>query len=189
MQAGSEAASSSVHPLLRQRFSPTAFDERHEIARKDALLLVEAARWAPSAGNSQPWMFRPVLRGSRDHDLLLPLLAGSSRGWAARAGLLVINIRARFVAGSEIEYSEFSDYDLGQAVAHMTFQALSLGLACRQFRAFDHAAVTRAFGVAEDWDVRTITAVGKPAQQTPPARRRRSLRDVTMDAAPSPGPP
>jgi nitroreductase len=145
---------------------------------EDALLLVEAARWAPSAGNSQPWMFRPLLRGTEEHQLLVPSLAGSSRLWAANASVLILNLRRRFVDGSTIEYSEFAEYDLGQPVAHMTFQAQSMGLACRQFRAFDHARVTRDFEVPEEWDLMTMTAVGRPADGPPLTRDRRSLSDV-----------
>jgi hypothetical protein len=118
------------------------------------------------------------MRGGRDHEILLPLLAASSRLWAADASVLMLNLRRRFVDESSIEYSEFSAYDLGQAVAHMTIQAQSMGLACRQFRAFDHAQVTRDFCVPEEWDLMTMTAIGRPAHALPLTRSRRSLSDV-----------
>lgn len=182
-----------VHPLLRYRFSPTVFDQRHQLKWDEALLLVEAARWAPSAGNSQPWMFRPILRGTREHQTLVPLLAASSRSWAAGASAIVLNLGHRFVADSDLTYSEFSDYDLGQAVAHMTVQAQSMGLSCRQFRAFDHAQVTREFDVPADWDLRTMTAVGRTADTSPSIRDRRSLvdlfpRDLRRPSLGEPGP-
>ena len=60
-------------------------------------------------------------------------LAGSSRPWASQAGLLVVNMSHLSVAGTDWDFSEFAQYDLGQAVAHMTIQAHSMGLACRQF--------------------------------------------------------
>jgi hypothetical protein len=131
-------------------------------------------------------MFRPVLKGTRQHGLLLPLLAASSRVWAASADLIVLNMRRQFVADSTIEYSEFSDYDLGQAVAHMTVQAQSMGLACRQFRAFDHARVTRGLCIPHEWDLRTMTAIGRPGDVSPPARSRRRISDVLgVDHAPA----
>lgn len=177
-------AQNVVHPLLRRRFSPTAFDGTHRMAWEDVLLLVEAARWAPSAGNSQPWMFRPIMRATRDHELLMPLLAASSRSWAASATLVMLNLRRRFVEGSSIEYSDFSDYDLGQGVAHMTIQAQSMGLACRQFRAFDQERVAHGFRVPNDWELRTMTAVGKSAQTPPHTRCRRSLGDILTKDSP-----
>lgn len=179
----------AVHPLLRQRCSPASFDETHHVSWQDALILVDAARWAPSAGNSQPWMFEPILRGTREHELLMPHLAASSGTWAAGASLLVLNLGRRFAAaGSDLQYSEFSDYDLGQAVAHLTIQAQSMGLASRQFRAFDHDRVTRDFCVAEEWDLRTITAVGRPVDVGALPRDRRSLNDVLTPTVRDPHP-
>lgn len=58
------------------------------------------------------------------------------------------------------EYSEFSRYDLGQAVAHMTIQGLTLGLDAHQFRAFDREAVAREFSVPPHWEVTSMTAFG-----------------------------
>ena len=74
---------------------------------------------------------------------------------------------------------EFAEYDLGQSVAHMTLQAMSMGLFSRQFRAFDREAVERELGVPEHWVAMTVTAIGRPAQEPPPeGRMRRPLDDV-----------
>jgi nitroreductase len=124
--------------------------------------MVEAARWAPSAGNSQPWGFIIGRRGEPDHDRIVRHLARSSAAWAPAAGLLVVNLAHRFVEDTNWEYSEFSAYDLGQAVAHMTFQAQSLGLAVRQFRAFDRDGLAADFDVPPHWEVTTISAIGRP---------------------------
>lgn len=94
---------------------------------------------------------------------LVEHLAGSSRPWATQAGVLIVNISHTRVADTDWEYSEFSTYDLGQAVAHMTIQAHSMGLACRQFRAFDKDALTSHLQVPEHWEVVTMTAIGRAA--------------------------
>ena len=84
-----------------------------------------------------------------------------------------------------MEYSEFAHYDLGQAVAHMTFQAHAFGLAVHQFRAFDRDAVTRDFGVPAHWEVTSMAAIGiavgeAEAHASAGSRReRRSLAEVT----------
>ena len=101
----------------------------------------------------------------------------------------MLNLRHRFVEDSSLEYSEFSDYDLGQAVAHMTIQAQSMGLACRQFRAFDHERVTRVFSVPDEWELRTMTALGKAGHTVPAVRCRRSLSDVLASDARRPTSP
>lgn len=125
--------------------------------------MLEAARWAPSAGNSQPWAFHLVRRGAEGWTGLVDVLPGSSRPWADQASALVVNIAHVTVEGSDWEYSEFSVYDLGQAVAHMTIQAHAMGLACRQFRAFDKERLTVLLDLPQHWEVLTMTAIGRAA--------------------------
>jgi nitroreductase len=151
-------------------------------------VLLEAARWAPSAGNSQPWAFIVARRADATHERLVRHLAKSSAMWAPAASLLVANLAHRYVEGTDWEYSEYSLYDLGQAVAHMTLQAQALGLSARQFRAFDRAAVTAEFGVPGHWEVTTMVAIGRamPAAAPPPAalpadapaRQRRAVGEI-----------
>ena len=171
---------SNLHPLLAGRFSPTAFDRRHVVTDADVELLLDAARWAPSAGNSQPWAFVVARRGDTHHDRLVRHLAPSSARWAPTAGLLVANLSHRLVADTDWEYSEFAAYDLGQAVAHMTVQAQAMGLAVHQFRAFDRDGVADEFAVPAHWEVTTLSAVGRPAPGSgdPRPRERRSLTDL-----------
>jgi nitroreductase len=164
---------------LRDRWSPTLWDVEHVLEPGDVERLVEAARWSPSAGNSQPWTFVTARRSDRLHDRLVPLLAPSARRWAPDASLLVVNVCHRYVEGTDWDSSEFAEYDLGQSVAHMTLQAMSMGLFSRQFRAFDREAIERELGVPEHWVAMTITAIGKPAGESPTEGRiRRPLDDV-----------
>jgi nitroreductase len=150
-----------LHPLLASRWSPTVFDSSDVVVRTELESLLEAARWAPSAGNSQPWAFIVGRRGEPEHDRLVRHLAKSSGRWAPTASVLIANLSHRFVEGTDWEYSEFSLYDLGQAVAHMSFQAQSLGLRVRQFRAFDRAGLTAEFQVPSHWEITTMSAIGR----------------------------
>jgi len=161
-----------LHPLLSRRWSPTTFDVAHRASSAEVELLLEAARWAPSAGNSQPWAFIIGRRGDLTHQRLVRHLARSSASWAPTAGLLIANLAHRYVEDTDWDYSEFSSYDLGQAVAHMTVQAQALGLAVRQFRAFDRAGLAEEFGVPQHWEVTTMAAVGRvPAATAQEAAR------------------
>jgi len=181
----------SLHPLLARRWSPTMFDESYRARAAEVESMLEAARWAPSAGNSQPWAFLIARRGDAVHTRLLRHLARSSARWAPSASILVINLCHRYVEDTDWEYSEFSLYDLGQAVAHMTIQAQSLGLFARQFRAFDRAAVAAEFDVPDHWQVTSMTAFGRlPKGQAAPTtpesghpRGRSSLTQITWPAA------
>jgi nitroreductase len=182
---------SGLHPLLAARWSPTTFDPEFELDAVRAASLVEAARWAPSAGNSQPWAFIMGCRGDETHQRLVRHLAASSSRWAPSASVLVANLAHRFVAGTDWEYSEFSHYDLGQAVAHMTIQAQALGLFARQFRAFDRDAVAAEFGVPDHWEVTTMSAFGRVrattdsgAEQAPESvRERRAVSELLWTSA------
>ncbi|HLK75052.1 MAG TPA: nitroreductase family protein [Streptosporangiaceae bacterium] len=189
-----EGDRSLLHPLLAARWSPTTFDTSYELRTPEIEALLEAARWAPSAGNSQPWAFIVGQRGDETHTRLVRHLARSSGAWAPAASLLVANLAHRYVEGTDWEYSEFSLYDLGQAVAHMTVQAQALGLHVRQFRAFDRAGLAAEFAVPDHWEVATMAAVGRagPASTAPsarpprppaaraeaPSRQRRSIDDI-----------
>lgn len=70
--------------------------------------------------------------------------------WAPSASALVVNLAHHKVDGTDWQYSEFADYDLVQAVVHMTIQVTSMGLICRQFRAFDLDKLTDDLHVPED---------------------------------------
>lgn len=171
-----------VHDLvatLSNRWSPLSWDSSHEITRADVERLLEAARWSPSAGNSQPWSFVTAGRGDDLHKMLVPLLAASSRRWAPHAALLVVNICHRYVEGTDWDSSEFAEYDVGQSVAHMTLQAHTMGLSARQFRAFDREAVQSELALPAHWVAMTMTAIGRPAESAPFNRpERRALAEV-----------
>lgn len=167
-----------LHPLLASRFSPLQFDPAYTIDACRADLLLEAARWAPSAGNSQPWAFFTARRGESDHRRIVPFLARSSARWAPHASMLVVAMAHRRVDDTDWLYSEFAEYDLGQAVAHLTLQAHALGFACRQFRAFDLAGLTEELRPGAGWDVISMIAVGRPAVSDSPVRERRSVADL-----------
>ncbi|KAB8179408.1 nitroreductase family protein [Microbispora catharanthi] len=175
-------------PALHGRFSPLRFDPHHRLSGSDVETLLEAARWAPSAGNAQPWSFHLRRRGEDGHEHLVAHLAGSSRRWAPAASALVVNLAHHEVDDSGMLYSEFADYDLGQAVAHMTVQAHAMGLSCRQFRAFDLEGLHALLGVRPGWRILTMTAIGVPLRDdgTPPPRERRSIVDLRTAGVSSP---
>ncbi|MFT4200202.1 nitroreductase family protein [Gordonia sp. (in: high G+C Gram-positive bacteria)] len=183
-----DAARETLLPVLAERLSAAAFDPHHDIDETTVDLLLQAAGRAPSAGNSQPWSFIVGRRGDAVHDALVDCLAPSTRRWAPAAGLLLVNLAQIRVEDGDLEYSEFSHYDLGQAVAHLTVQAGALGLSVHQFRAFDRDAVAAAFDVADHWEATSMAAVGAPSGPTPrltpdghssSTPERRSLDEIT----------
>lgn len=173
-----------LHPLLRGRRSVQAYDASHELSDDDLAGLLEAARWAPSAGNSQPWAFHVGRRGDLAHEAFVPLLAPSVRRWAPAASALVFALH-RVASGPErdaLTYSDYAAYDLGQAVAHLTVQASSLGLATHQFAAFDHDGLAAVCGVPPHWSVTTGIAVGLAVTSDLVPRTRRPLAEIAYGA-------
>jgi len=174
----------TILPLLRERRSVRRYDEDHELGTADLASLLEAARWAPSAGNSQPWAFLVGRRGDAAHDMFVPLLAPSVRRWAPAASALVFTMH-QVASGPEEDaplYSDYAAYDLGQAVAHLCVQAGALGLSCHQFAAFDHAGLAETAGVPPYWSVTTGVAVGLGIVSEVAARTRRPLAEIAYGA-------
>lgn len=172
--------SPDLHPLLRDRRSVQSYDATHRLADAELATLLEAARWAPSAGNSQPWAFLVGRRGDEAHRHFVPLLAPSVRRWAPAASALVFALH-QVASGPEddaLAYSDYAAYDLGQAVAHLTVQAAARGLSTHQFAAFDHAGLAAACGVPAHWSVTTGVAVGRGVASELAPRLRRPLAEV-----------
>lgn len=171
-------------PILRDRRSIRAFDPAHELSSATLDVLLEAARWAPSAGNSQPWAFLVARRSEPAHAAFVPLLAASVRRWAPDASALMFTLH-RTASGPEadaLSYSDYALYDLGQAVAHLTVQAAALDLATHQFAAFDHAGLAAAAEVPPHWQVTTGIAIGRGIQSEVRPRERRPLEEFVYGA-------
>jgi nitroreductase len=151
-----------IHPLLRDRSSRRSFDDDHVLPEADLARLLEAARWAPSAGNSQPWSFLVARRGEPAFDRMTALLSRGVVAWAPAASALALTLhRVGHDEDPTMTYSDYAAYDLGQAVALLTVQAQSMGLAVHQFAGFDHDAMAREFDVPAAWALTTGIAIGR----------------------------
>jgi nitroreductase len=148
-----------VHPLLAERWSPRGFDRAHELGDDDLSALLEAARWAPSAGNSQPWRFLVTRRGEPAHARLFAALNPGNQAWAGAASALIL-VTAR-VAGDDGTPHPWALYDTGQAVGALVTQAQAHGLAVHQIGGFDTAAVRAEFGLADDLVPVVVIAAGR----------------------------
>lgn len=147
---------------MRSRWSPSVFDDRHELDGAELETLLHAARWAPSEGNSQPWAFFVAERGSKSHDVLVGHLSRGNATWVPRASVVLVT--ATQVAPDEDGNGggRYTAYDLGQAAAHVTLQARSMGLHAHQFSGFDQDAVHADLDVPDHFRVMTGIAIGVP---------------------------
>jgi nitroreductase len=182
-----------VHPLLAERWSPRGFDRAHEIGDEALSALLEAARWAPSAGNSQPWRFLVTRRGDPAHDRLFAALAPGNQVWAGAASALIL--AAASTAGDDGRPQPWALYDTGQAVAALVTQAQADGLSVHQMGGFDTDAVRAGFGLPEALTPVVVLAIGRndgpdslpgplAARETAP-RARRPLGDLLLQPEPA----
>jgi nitroreductase len=148
-----------LHPLLAARWSPRALDPTHRLDQDRLTALLEAARWAPSASNTQPWRFAVTLRGSAEHSAVLDALAPSNRVWAHAASALVV-VAAETVAPDGAP-RPWALYDTGQAVAHLSVQAEHEGLAVHQMGGFDRDSLRAALDATESVEPLVVLAVGR----------------------------
>ena len=187
MTLSAPSTSSPILPLLAQRRSLRAFDpgpvEEAVLAR-----LLEAARWAPSSRNAQPWHFVVVRRGDVEaHVKAVSVLTGRNAEWAPAAPVLMLAL-AR-VTDEKGRPNRHAQYDLGQAVAQLVVQATAEGLVCHQMGGFDAVRARELFDVPDDFELMTLIAVGRAGEASAlpdelralesAPRRRRDLASIS----------
>ena len=175
-----------AHPIA-QRWSPRAFDPTFELSADDLTALGEAARWAPSAANLKPTRFVVARRGTTTFDTIADALTGFNREWAPNASALIVAIAEVTRDGKPMRWAE---YDLGQAVAHLSIEATHRGLVTHQMGGFTAEALSEAFGLDDGLRPVAVVAVGRhdDSDDVAPAirerdlapRARRYLADLTL---------
>ena len=146
-----------IHPLV-ERWSPRAYDPTAVVSTDVLRTILEAARWAPSANNTQPWRFIVARRGSDAFTTVHDALMGFNQAWADSAAVLIVNIAE--TADAEGKPRPWARYDLGQAVAHLSVQAQHEGLHTHQMGGFEAEQIRAAFDLADELEVVSITAIG-----------------------------
>jgi nitroreductase len=174
----------TIHELLARRSSPKAFASRPVEPQKLAQLF-EAARWAPSSYNAQPWAFILATRDDAEgYNRLLSTLVDVNRQWAAQAPVLVLAV-AKLDFNHVARPNRHALYDLGQAVANLTFQATALDLYIHQMGGFDPHLARELFAIPAGYEPVAVLALGY--QENPPAdpatRSRKALADFAFSGS------
>lgn len=150
-----------IHELLHLRWSPRAFSEKPippEVLRS----LFEAARWAPSSSNEQPWAFLVATReDSESHAKLLSTLVEFNQTWARHAPVLAIAVsHLAFERTGKPNPNAF--YDTGAAVAHLSSEATARGLFVHQMAGFDPHKAIELFDIPSGWEPIAAFVIGYP---------------------------
>ncbi len=152
-------SSVALHPLIAERWSPRAYDESATISPEDLSAIFEAARWAPSAFNSQPWKFIVGIRGDKKFTQISSVLSDFNKQWAPRASaLILVNSLTLRDDGKQ---NPTALYDTGLAVSLLTVEANHRGFDVHQMSGFDSAMAKSTFALSTGVEPVACVAVGK----------------------------
>ena len=179
-----------IHDLILNRKSSRAFAPQ-PVEHDKLTRLLEAARWAPSASNEQPWRFVVISKDNADlFDAVVRIFVPFYLDWARSAAVLIVAI-GRIAWESDGAANPFWEYDLGQCVAYLTIAAESEGLVSGQIGAFNPDRVRQVLEVPAGYKPLTIVALGYPQEQRKdagevakleePARTRKSLDEIVFE--------
>src|SRR6185295_18770094 len=150
------------HPildLLARRWSPRAFSDR-AVDRATLASLLEAARWAPSSGNGQPWSFLvATTENPAEHARMASVLVPGN-AWAHKAPVLMLSVAALFRGGDKPNRHAY--HDVGLATENLVVQAHSMGLVIHMMAGFNVDKAREIFEIPAGYDPLTIIAIGYP---------------------------
>ena len=157
-----------IHDLLRHRWSPRAFDSRSVEPEKLGSIL-EAARWAPSSYNEQPWAFILATKDDKpEWERLLSCLVEVNQAWAKTAPVLMISVAKREFSRNG-KPNRHALHDVGLAVENLVIQATALDLQVHQMAGFSADRAREIFLIPEDWQPVAGLALGYQAGADSPA--------------------
>eukprot|EP01035_Chromulina_nebulosa_P014678 gene14678-19424_t len=170
-----------IHPMFLERWSARSFPGE-TMPEADLLTMFEAARWAQSASNVQPWRFSYALRNDPSWPTYLDFLVEGNQPWADKAAALVIVASRKRTAptdGSEPKPIHTHSLDAGAALQAFTLQATLLGYVAHPMAGIHADKIRAAFGIPEeDYKIEAMIAVGRlaPAEMLPERFRGREVR-------------
>ena len=175
MIKGSERreAGHPVDKLFLDRWSPRAMSGEG-IAEEDLMTLFEAARWAPSSYNNQPWRILYARRDTEHWPLFLDLLVEGNRAWAKDAAALLLFVSKTTFDFNGETYPTYS-FDTGAAWENLALQATLKGLVAHGMQGFDYERARAELNIPEGFRVEAMAAVGRPgrAEDLPESLRER----------------
>ena len=177
-----------IHSLILNRWSPRSMTGE-ELTYEMLMSLFEAARWAPSSYNSQPWRFIYAKRNTEHWERFFNLLVEGNKVWAKNAAALVV-----VIARKNFEFNEKPartyQFDAGAAWENLALEATSRGLAVHGMQGFDYEKARKDLEIPDNFDVMAMIAIGKrgPRNQLPPQLQerefpndRKPLKEIVME--------
>jgi len=183
-------ADHEILPLFIERWSPRSFTDE-TISTEDVSRMIEAARWAPSAFNCQPWAFIYARRGTAEWDRFVDLLMPYNQGWAKSASALIYVLSApTFIAEgkAELQATSHASFSTGTAWGYLALQAQAMGWIAHGMAGIEADRIVAELGAPEGYKAEIGIAVGRlgPIENLPEklqAKEFKSLRRPIADFA------
>ncbi len=148
-----------VHELIRERWSPRAFADK-PVPQDVLRSIFEAARWAPSSYNEQPWAYIVATKDDKENfEKMLSVLVDFNAQWAKSAPVLALAV-AKLAFANNNAPNRNAQYDTGAATALLSVEATARGLAVHQMAGFDAEKARQAFGIPKGWEPIAALAIG-----------------------------
>jgi nitroreductase len=178
-----------VLPVIHERWSSRSFAAR-EVRPETLEKVFEAARWAASSNNEQPWRFLVGRRGDSTWQKIFDALGDFNKKWTQTAPVLILGAARTHFSHNGAE-NLYAVYDLGAASSYLTLQAAALGLTTHQMAGFDQEAARKAFAIPDEYAIGAVIALGyqdEPAalgdavliERETAARTRKALDEIVF---------
>jgi nitroreductase len=169
-----------IHDLIRNRWSPRAFSDK-PVSAETLKSLFEAARWAPSSNNEQPWVYLVATKDDTENfQKMLGVLVEFNVNWAKHAPVLALSVaKLTFAKGDSPNRSAF--HDVGSASSQLSLEATARGLLVHQMAGYDVDKARKVFSIPAGWDPVAAMALGylgDPASLPSPYKERETAARV-----------
>ncbi len=176
-----------INPLISNRWSPRAMSGE-TIADEELMTLFEAARWAPSSYNNQPWRFIYAKRDTQHWDTIFNLMVEFNQSWAKNAAVLILAISKKTFDHNN-QPSITHSFDTGSAWENIALQAETMGLVAHGMQGFDYEKAKKDLEVPDSYAVEAMIVIGKKGgkeslskelQEKETPSQRKPLKEIVM---------
>lgn len=169
------------HQEFVSRMSPRAFDPSKTVDETDLMSCFEAARWAPSSYNNQPWRYVFARKGSQSYQLMTESLVEFNKMWCKNAPILVLICSCKYFVHNH-KPSATASLDTGASYMSFILEAHKRGIITHTMEGFDKQLLSKSMNISENYTVEALMAVGYlgslqllppelQAKETPSTRR------------------
>ena len=176
-----------IEDIFLERYSPRAMSGE-AISKEELMTLFEAARWAPSSGNGQPWRFIYAMRDTKTFEKFLSFLVEGNRVWCTKASALIVTISQRVRDNGKESLTH--SFSTGAAWENLALQASKMNLVSHGMEGIHHDLIREKLAIPENYSIEMMIAIGKhgkiedlpePLQQRETPSNRKPLNEIVFE--------